>query len=471
MMDAATRHLILDALWRGRIAWFFGGAFLVITWALVAVSFAPAKAGIAASLIAVFVLGPVTSLAAVMAKENRFLPLTSRDVWVAAWVVSTVVATSFVVLLQAAGMGIGLVAGFTQPHAVQSLSFVALCTLAYGGALLPVGPLLGYTAHAATERRPKWLWAAFAMLMLVAYSGGLVVPWAAWSWLPSSFADLTWASATLLLVGVVAAGAALAWTPSRFGGMSPVTSTQASPAAGTRPAALPADRADRLTGVSRLLLPTLAWVFAFAVVAAGGAAVYVNRFMPTESLDQAFAAWGLLPFSAAGLSAKSIFGTAMIVPFLAIGTTTAWDGYTRHLRVLPQSAADTTRLLLTTSTLMWALVWGVLLGIHVLVLGVRPSTLQPEFFVYLVGLSTLLQTAHRTRKKSGLFTFRAGSVILLVVLTDNLSGRFGPTVMFWTHVIAGSVALLIAATVTYRALTRSPSSAQIYQPSISPFNA
>jgi len=474
MMDAATRHVIVDALWRGRMAWLFCGVFVVSIWALVAVTDAPAKAGVAVSLIAVFVLGPVMSPGAVAPREIRFLPLTSRDVWVAAWVVSTVVATLFVTALQAAGMGIGLAVGFEQPHAIESLAFVALCTLAYGGALLPVGPLLGYTANATAERPSRWVWPALATLMLVVYSGGLVVPWALWSWLPTSFADLTWASTTVLIIGIVAAIGALAWTPTRYGGMRQVTGPQAKLAStGTHSAAHSAvRRADRLTGVSRLLLPTLAWVFAVGVVAAGSVAVYVNTFMPSATLYQAFAVWGLLPFSAAGLGPASIFSTAMIAPFFAIGTTTAWDAYTRHLRVLPLSVGDTTRLFLMTCMLMWALVWVVLLGIHVMVLGSWPNTLRPELFVYLVGLSALLQAAHRIRKKSGgPFTLMMIPVILLVTLIDNSSARFGLTVMFWTHVIAGSVAFLVAAAVTHRSLTRSTSSAQIYKPTIRPFNA
>ncbi len=465
---------MLDALWRGRVAWLWVGVCVVFAWAWVAVGVASAKAGVATSLIGVFILGPMTSLTTMVGREARYLPVTSRDVWVVAWLLSTLVATVFVTALQAVGMAIGRIAGFPQPVAWTSLGFVALCAFAYGGTLLPVGPLIGYTTHAATERRPKWFWAGLAALVFLIYFSGLVVPWAAWTVLPSSFSELSWLSGAALVIGVATAFGAVTWTPQRFGGLArPVerATTQTRRAPSARESAAPGIGArDGLTGVARLIVPTLVGVFVVAVVAVIGVGLYVHTFMPSTTLYRAFALFGLLPFSAAGFSPKAIIGTAMFAPFFALAAGWVWDGHTRHLRVLPLSAAAVTRLMLASTLMAWGVVWVVLLGTHVMILGFAPSTLRPELFVYLSGMSTLLEATWRGRRKPGQgFTLAMVPVFLLVISVDSFAGRFGVEAMFWLHAVVGTGALVIAAVLTYRSLTRSTSAASLYQSSIPSF--
>jgi len=469
-----TRHLMLDALRRGRMAWLWVGVCVVIAWALVAVDVATAKAGVATSLVGAFVLGPMVSMTSMVGREARYFPVTSRDVWVVTWLLSTLVATVFVTALQAVGLAIGLAAGFPQPSAWTSMAFVAPCAFAYGGTLLPVGPLIGYTTHAASERHPKWLWAGLAALVFVIYFGGLVVPWAAWAVLPSSFSELTWLSGSTLMIGIATAIGAVSWTPQRFGGLARLgdrVGTQAPRIPGGLGNANPSSSGiNRLTGVSRLLLPTMIGVFVVAVAAVAGFALYVQIFWAPTTFYQAFASFGLLPFSAAGFSPKAIIGTAMFAPFFALAGGWMWDGHTRHLRVLPISAAAVTRLMLTSTLMAWAVVWVVLLGTHVMILGFGPSTLRPELFLYLSGMSTLLEATWRPRKKPGQgFTLAMIPVFVLVGVVDSSAGRFGVEVMFWLHAAVGTSALVVAAMLTYRSLTRSTSSASVYQSSIPSF--
>lgn len=447
---------------------------MIAAWALVAVGFAKAEAGVATSLIAVFVVGPMTSLTAVLAREIRFLPTTSRDVWVSAWVLSTVVSSVFVTVCQLAGGLVGLAFGYPLAHVPQSLLFVAVCAFAYGGTLLPISPLMGYTSSAAAERRPKWLWGAIATLTFLVYLGGLVVPWAAWSYLPTSFGDLGVPAATVLGLGLVAAVGAFLWTPQRYGGMGRPTE-HAPVSAGRRTqtgARQVTHMADRLTGLGRLLVPTLVWAFGFAVTGAAGMAWYFTTFEPSQSLYESFAGSGLLIFSAAGFSPKVIMGTALFAPFFAIGSNIAWDGYTRHLRVLPLSAADTTRLLIATTVLLWAVIWVVLLGIHGLVLGLRPETLRPELFVYLSGLSALMEAVSRNGRKPGRpFSLAVIPVFVLVGVAEGFTGKLSVDAMFWSHATIGALSLLIAAALTYRSITRSTSSAGVYQSTVPSLNA
>jgi len=465
---------MLDALRRGRLAWFWAGIFVVGAWAFVAVGFADPRAGVATSLIAVFVVGPMTSLTSVLSREIRYLPPTSRDVWVAAWMLSTVVAGTFVAVLQAAGLGIGVAFGYPQVEATQPLMFVAVCAFAYGGAMLPISPLIGYTSSAASEREPKWFWAATATLTFFVYMGGLFGPWAAWSYLPTSFADLGWPSSLLLALGLVAAFAAFAWTPQRYGGIGRPTTVAGAPRVRAHVGemnGLAAIRAmDRITGLNRLLVPTLVWAFGFAITGAVGMAWYFVTLEPSRNLYESLAAAGMLPFSAAGFSPKIILGTALFVPFFAIGSSPAWDGYTRHLRVLPMSAADTTRLLLATTLLLWGVVWGVLLGTHLLVIGFRPDTLRPELFLYLAGLSALAEaTSRRGRKPGRPFSPWVIPVFLFVGVSEGFTGRLSVDAMFWSHTTIGASALVLAAAMTYRSLTRSTSSAGVYQSAVKGF--
>lgn len=473
-MNSLTRHLMFDALGRGRMAWFWVGVCVSLAWALVAVGFASAKAGVATSLVGVFVLGPMVSMTSMVGREARYLPVTSRDVWVVTWLISTLVASGFVTALQAMGLAIGLAAGFPQATAWTSLVFVALCAFAYAGTLLPVGPLIGYTTHAASERRPRWFWAGLAALVFLIYVGGLVVPWAAWAVLPTSLSELTWWSWSALMIGIGIAGGAVAWTPQRFGGLARLgerATPQARRPPGARATVNPGIGArDGLTGVARLLVPSLIGVFVVAVAAVVGFALYVQIFRATASPYQAFASFGLLPFSAAGFSPKAIIGTAMFAPFFVLASGWVWDGHTRHLRVLPISAAAVTRVMLTSTLMAWAVVWVVLLGTHVMILGFGPSTVRPELFVYLSGMSTLLEATWRGRKKPGQgFTLAMIPVFVLVGVVDSSAGRFGVEVMFWLHTAVGTSALVIAAMLTYRSLTRSTSSASVYQPSTPSF--
>lgn len=392
-----TEHLLRDSLRRSRGTWALAGFGVTIAWALVSVGFVRVTTGLTASLIAAFALGPVTSLMSVMAREIRYLPATSRDVWVAAWLLSAVFAPLFLAAVQAAGLSIGIAFGHPQPGALPSLTFVALCTVAYGGVLLPLSPLMGFLWHAAAERRPRWLWTSLATLTLIAYLGALVVPWAASSLLPASFADLEWWSTLVLAAGLVAAAATYRWTPQRFGAAgreATFTNRPAAPASRAHSSAEPVVRSmDRLTGVRRLLLPSLGGTFGWALIAVACAAVYAVRFNAPMSVYETFAAWGLLPFSAAGLSPKAIMGTAMIAPVFAIGAGHVWSGHRRHLRVLPLSVAETARLFLVTIALEWIVVWTVLLGIHLLVVGHGPQSLRPELFAYLYGVTAVLAAA------------------------------------------------------------------------------
>jgi hypothetical protein len=310
--------------------------------------------------------------------------------------------------------------------------------------------------------------------MFLIYSGGLVVPWAAWAILPTSFSELTWLSGATLMIGIATAFGAVIWTPQRFGGLARL-GERAAPerrrTPGTRAAVNPGIGArDRLTGVARLLVPTLIGVFVVAVTAVAGFALYVQLFMAPTSLYQASASFGLLPFSAAGFSPKAIIGTAMFAPFFALAAGWVWDGHTRHLRVLPLSAVAVTRLMLASTLMAWAVVWVVLLGVHVMVLGFGPSTLRPELFLYLSGMSALLEATWRGRKKPGQgFTLAMIPVFLLVIGVDSAASRFGVEAMFWMHTLVGTGALGVAAMLTYRSLTRSTSAASVYQSSIQSF--
>ena len=471
MIPVTVSSLGRDAIARSWRLWTGVGLAVSITWALVATQLVSPSAGIASALVGAYLIGPMVSLPSMLLGPFRYLPITSRDVWMTAWVISTIGTALLMAVTRGLGMAIGWAFGFTQPPVFDAMAFVALCAFVYAGALLPSGPFIGYATSAAGDQwgdAPGWMWSGVGALTLIVFMGGLIAPWPLMPHLPASFLDLTSRSWMVLALGVCASLLSMLWTPRRFGGATFAGRDTRSATSVTDK--LPSRGPEHLTGIARLLIPTTVVTFVLLVSGAVLAAIAVNWLWPDEGLYKSFADIGLLPLSAAAAGGSVFLGNAMWVPYFALAGNGLWTRNARHLKALPLSALENTVLVVTTQLLLWGIVWVVLVGIHLAVLGLWPTTLKLDVWLYLAGLSSLTEAALRSsRVPNRPFAPKAMAIFGVLGLIEIAGVSIGLEAQFWMHIITGICALALAVYFVHRSVTHSTSSAGIYQSATASF--
>jgi hypothetical protein len=457
-------RLALDAVWRNRQLWLWMAMPVSLIWIFAGLGLGPASQAVATSLAFAYVLGSIGPVATLGLRELRTLPVTNRDLWVATWVTSAVIALGLTVVQTLTVIGV-TVATDSRSISAETLLLASLYCLSYSAALLPIMPAMGYSFGNIGARRPRWLWITLSTASVLIFVGAFGLPFYFAEALPLTLSRFTWGAALALAGCLTLAGFSLAWTPQR-GGIARATG-------GTQPQARSTARhqlrsIDGLKGIPRIALPL---VIAMLMVCAGTVAGFVAfwaMFASGTSLRLFMQNNALLLFET-GLLPRPDTGSLWVILALAfITTATPWKAFARQLKVLPMATHQVNALLLLTPFAQWALIWLALVITHVAVIGGPPSSLRLEIFVLVAGISAL---GHGMMFRYG----HRGSLwmIMLMGVLTPAAGRLAAvqwSLRVEAIVIAiGLVALGAAAWVNHRTLTRCTSSATVYGPESLPF--
>ena len=456
-----VRHLVVDAVWR---AYRLCLLLLLITapaWLGIVTGNLPASLGVTFSLMLAYTLGPVGSIPLMGLRELRTLPTTSRDLWVSSWILAVVVVPMTLAAVRNL-VAIGS-ARFNGSSAVsaETLFLLLVYDVVYAGALLPVGPVLGYTSHNASTRRVRWPWVIAALASFSMFLGGFALPYLVAEAIPLTFAQFTPSSIAILVVFVVMTGVSFTWTPKR-GGFTPARVSGTADAGSSRQP-YQARLADRLTGMPRVVWPLVAIVPLISAASFLALAGYWAIFESDVSLRSFLQGNAVLLFDTGFLPRPDGGRMWIILAVSYIATSSPWKALTRPLRILPLTTHQINALLLVTPFVQWALLWLSLIALHVAVIGLFPDALRTDLFVFLGGISALghglmLRYGH----KGGL-----GVVMILGALMSFAEKRSGAPASTETGTImvaVGLVGLALAALVNHRTLTRSTSSSKVYRP-------
>jgi hypothetical protein len=453
-----VRRLVLDAVWRGRHFNLMMFASLGLLWTIQAGIDESARFALALSLAVAFIAA-LLSVAFVGQREVRVLPVTNRDLWVTSWILSAVVVPVAITAVQS--LAVAAVRMFTGSSAVSTdaLWLASLYCFAYAGALLPLGPVMGYAGNNIGSRRPRWLWIGLTTVSILLMVGALGLPFYFTKFLPLSI-DQVSAGTIVAVAGCLAiAGLSFFWTPRR-GGVPRVAGTASSEPrsqTGSQPRFV-----DGLTGVSRFAWP---YVTVVLLVVSGILAAFIAywvMFDSTVPLRTFLAGNALLIFETGFLPRTDPGSMWVTVAIATIATSSPWKSLVRPLKVLPIATHQLNALVLLTPFVQWASIWLVLLATHLAVVGSLPGTLRPDVFVFAGGVSALGHVLMlRFGHKGGM------SIIILVALrplAERLSLPVGTILL-----VTGLMALGLAAFINHRTLTRSTSSSRIFQPDSLPF--
>ena len=347
-----VRLLVLDML--RRVA-YWQLALLAFGFAM-AWAFFPARGGagpvIAMSLAATFIIGPVAMLGWLGTPVVPYLPVSRRDVWRAAWVMSTLAPLAVMTTLKLPGALAGGVAGWS------SLTLSSFMDLLYAGAGC------AFLATANSLRGSKRA-TAVVFLALPLVLGGVLWPFVIQQWLPTNWAEVRpWHGAMFAIGAALTTWSALqsptSWWPHRVrmvatssgsggGGAEIRRAVRIASAGGARTRLVgrhgdhvarlfPARRADRerafgsFTGFEPFVVSQRLFVFNPA------------SFTATDYSD-IFSRLGWFAFFVAAVSAR--FPEAL-----------------RHLRVLPLGNATVHTLLMGWPLIVWTAIWALLVVLH-----------------------------------------------------------------------------------------------------------
>jgi hypothetical protein len=462
-----VRHLVLDAVRRGcRNV----GLLLVVTtvpWIGITQGYLPVSLGVMVSLMMSYALGPVGSIPMLGLRELRTLPTTSRDLWVSSWILSIIAIPLALTSIRNLIVISVIALGGTSVLPVETLLLMLIYDIAYASALMPIGPAFGYASNRAATRQPRWLWVGVAIACFLLFMGGFVLPWAFYEAIPLTFDQFTPPWVAGLAACFVMTVVSFKWTPHR-GGFSParVAGTAAAPIA-TAPQR---EFWGRFTGIGRIAWPHAANVFVLSVVAIGCFIGYWALFVTGEDLRSFLSQNLLLPFEAAFQLDPDSAVKILLPTYIALSGSGFWAPWARQLRVLPLNVYQIDFLVLFTPFATWAIVWTVLLLTHFFVLGTWPVSLRPAAYLAVSGISALMTAGGlRGRGPLGMNIWMIAAFGFMFSMTQRFltRGAAGFPAVFLAGL--GLAALVIAAVVLHRTLTRSTSSSRIYRQTSAPF--
>ena len=459
-------RLVRDVIWRQRSMYLWMFPIVGLVWATVALDVVPITTGMTLSLVMSYALGPMATITNFGMRTIRVLPVTNRDLWIATCTISTLVMTSFLMVVQALAVSAVLLFSGSSAVPPETLMLAAVYNFAYAGLLLPVWPALGYASNNIASRRPRWLWIALTTVCLLVFIGGFGLPYLFAGALPRTIGQFTVPTTLALVVCLAMTGAAWAWTPTR-GGI--VSGNQAAGRIGATSSVKPRERfADRFTGIARIAWPYAGLTVLVSAVTIAGFVGYWSIF-ESGPLREFMQQNALVPFETSfRVNLDDIGGMWVLFAAMLITMMNPWGSFGRQLKVSPLSSHEINTLFLATPLAAWTIIWLALLMTHIAVIGDLPSTLRPDVFVLLTG-ATACSNAIMFRYH-GMST---GWVIgLMGGLSTGLSRSFRSEHSGWTQVTlaaVGLVALGLAAFINHRTLTRSSSSSKAYRPAQAPF--
>lgn len=461
-------RLVNDVVWRQRWAYLTMAPIMLVTWFAVGSREFSLSTGFAFSLMLSYALGPMAAIATTNLRELRVLPVTSRELWLTTWTVSVVVGSLFLLVTQLLAATTMQAIGGESAVTAEVIVLTALYGFVYAGALLPLGPLMGYSAGYIGIRKPQWLWIAISTIVFLLYMGGIGFPWLFAPFLPVSFDQFSLLSFTPLAGCLMLTAVSWSWTPLR-GGVARANPTVHFESAGN---AQTANRiADRFTGLARIYVAHVALTLVTSVLIVAGFVGYWVSMNPLYWLVAFLQTCGLLPFMVAAPVSHNGFGDGvMLFGFMLIAATGAWNPLARQLKVLPLTVGAINRLFVLTPLLTWALVWLVLVALHFATIGTPPETLRLDVFIFAAGATATGHALALRFKPGGRgFPWFFAVLGLATSILTRAIGTTPSTRQILALVIGGLMAFAIAAIVNHRTLTRSTSSARVFQPDTLPF--
>jgi hypothetical protein len=453
-------RLVNDAIWRQRWAYLPLGLLALVSW-MISVE-GETAAGLRNSLMMAYGIGPLAAIAGTSLREMRILPVTNRELWLSTWMVAVVAGPAFLVITALLAATIMLAATGHSPISAETIVLFALYAFLYCGALLPAGPLMGYSIGYASVRKPRWLWIAISTMLPLAFIGGLGFPWLFARLLPLSFDQFSIPTASVLVIGLLLTASGWAWTPQRGGS---TRAEQSSSHRGSAAAGTPERLADRFTGLARIYVSHAAVTLAVSGLVAGGFVAYWAYARREETLVSFMQLTGLLPFMTSaplvndGLGEFTILAAVMLVAGSGI-----WHPFAKQLKVMPLTVVELNALFVTTPLITWALIWLVLLAVHVTVAGTVPPTLRLEMFMFAAGATAFGHMLALRFKRAGMaFPWFVGPLGIAVSILGQTAGTSPSSHQSLALASGGLVGFAIAAVVNHRTLTRSTSSANAYR--------
>jgi len=374
-------------------------------------------------------------------KELLVLPVSRHQLRHARWLFATIIPAALVATGQAITMILPWIHGASTLH-IETVTLSSVCDLAYLG--------VGYAVFLTTSR----ITAAADRLII---GGGIVVavflPLGSVCWglllhpyMPTQWADLAGVRGVVLAAGL----GLMAWTyahaPADPRMFRPVAEGVRHPRGasfagriivrflGVRPKASPAPP-------ERVWLPTsrLGSVLSVVLPQCATTSLLVGGLL--LALGDPFAKNGAGAFTACWM------GAAVVISW------PSWNGRLRQLRTLPLTAWQVNALQLGTTTVLWLSVCTTVTLLHLLFPARLAASFRPEIVLGLIGVSVLSDAASlQPRWTKGLMAVLG---VLLVAGTVRYVAGAPPAVAWQASALFGVIALVAAALLNQRALTRS----------------
>ena len=394
------------------------------------------------SLIAVAVAGPALAMSTMGGRELRHLPVSNRDLWRATWVIAVPIAAGLFLCTKSISW---ILAGAGTPKVpAETMLLSSVYDFAWAGVMLQMFVAIGIVMNSASARGTAGKYLAVIAAITLPALAFLVLPILLGLTLPADLRHFTWPTAVVVGVGLAIAFGGLMWTPSRDS-MSRERSVHATTARiRIQPRLRPA---DRLTGISRMLVPYVLSIVALTALGALALAIW-----------GAAAGWGVWWFTSP-LDSDNSLSFALWVPCMWATLTALWAPWARTMKTLPLSVMQINALMLITPLLSWTILW--LLVLIARLTPVSPPMLQFQFIIGMGGCGAFAQAGMLRFQGNQNIAFMPG--VMTVILTamirtaaTNGSGQF-------KYVVIGAIALCLAAAWNHHTLTRSTSADVPYQ--------
>jgi hypothetical protein len=410
----------------------------------------------AASMIGASVAGPMNAVALMGPRELRHLPITTRDLWRATWIVGAVVPSVLLLVTKLTVALLVTIAGGSGKVSAETMWLSAVYDFAWAGILLPAFPLLGYVANRLSRTGATLAVIAGVLVMAACFA----LPVAATDLLPARAEDFSFVAVGVLIVGLAIASATFVWTPQR----DLVRAAAAkSPASGIRTRGESGDRRiDRLTGLSRVAVPYVLSIFItpFLVAALLGVYGVVGGFGP----------WWFVPVAPSMIDLSDKGETALtyvlFMPILLVTISSPWAPWIRMLKALPLSLRQLNAIVVLTPVAIWAGLWSIGIACYAIVYG-RPTELMLGFTFSLAGIGVFTQASQlRWQGGAARWTPMIGVVVLLNLVPMGVGGHAGARAAF---VVIGAIALLAGAALNHHTLLHATSASAAYRRPKPPF--
>jgi hypothetical protein len=474
-----VRLMIADYVRRmfGSYVWCW--LLLALIWPGVVSGMLSAGTGMAISMAIAFYIGPMVTAVSFARREVIVLPVSSRQIWLAKWIVATAGAAICTTAAKLTGMaGTMLLAGAAPMPSLVMLS--GLLDFAYTGALIGMMPVLDAKPRGPLAARRIALWARFALAILAVSSVVWVFVFRAY--LPSEWSDLSGVRGAVLVAALALTVAGYLYVPPaglprfvaprdfvrapapRFParGRPHPPATAARQITRTRVAIL-----NRFSGV-RYFLWREAVLWLFVVVAALVGLYAILLFGPARHAPSAIAEL-LEGFSQPLRSFPYVDGGWF--PLLVVSCFPCFPPLPsrpspRHLRTLPLSTSALNALVLAVPVVRWLTNCLVVGAMFVLLTGSIPQSFRWGVLLWFVAF-TAFAHALQLRWVEPRRWFAAAVVVGLLIVTIlarrtsvPILGAF--VVAYPLNVLlAGGVALMGAALLNHSTLTRREA---IYRP-------